>query len=148
MRYGSIDSIRVPFVEEAAKVFRRALKEERQLFDGQARNQPRQSTKSTANNPPRTNDEEFVLATILLAIKGDRTSVSLPFGIVRRRDVARALARIVADAKVDGCLVAAELLLLPRTPGSDDGGEGGVEGRRGLAEEDVRESFPGLVPLT
>eukprot|EP00579_Thalassiosira_antarctica_P032461 CAMPEP_0201994770 /NCGR_PEP_ID=MMETSP0905-20130828/2494_1 /ASSEMBLY_ACC=CAM_ASM_000554 /TAXON_ID=420261 /ORGANISM="Thalassiosira antarctica, Strain CCMP982" /LENGTH=476 /DNA_ID=CAMNT_0048549801 /DNA_START=17 /DNA_END=1447 /DNA_ORIENTATION=- len=137
MRYGSIDSIRVPFVEDAVKEFRRSAKEERVIFNKQTQKQ-QQLMKETA--PYQWGDvkqlpKTYVLATILLAIKGDHTSVPLPFGIIRQRDMARALSRIATDAKVDdsSCLVGSELLLIPNT----------VSG-----EEEILKSFPDLVPLT
>jgi len=124
-------------VEDAVKEFRRSAKEERVIFNKQTQKQ-QQLMKETA--PYQWGDvkqlpKTYVLATILLAIKGDHTSVPLPFGIIRQRDMARALSRIATDAKVDdsSCLVGSELLLIPNT----------VSG-----EEEILKSFPDLVPLT
>ena len=129
MRYGSIDSVRVPFVEEAVKEFRRAAKDERKIFDTQKEKRSAAGQRST----PST-DTSYILATILLAIKGDHTTIPLPFGIIRQRDMARALARIATDAKVDDCLVGSEILW----------SQTGVS----LTEKELLNTFPGLVPLT
>lgn len=122
IRYGSINSVRVPFVEEAVTEFRRASKEERKMFD-------RQKQMLAFEQAPQKNSS-YILATILLCIKGDHTSVHLPFGIIRQRDMARELSTIVTDAKVDGCLVASEVMLIPD------------------ATSNILKSFPDLVPLT
>ena len=82
----------------------------------------------------------YIIATILLSIKGDKTSVPLPFGIIRQRDIARSLSRIVSDVKVDDCLVGAEIMWMPQKNGDDDVVL--------LSEKDVLTSFPELVPLT
>jgi len=162
MQYGSIDSIRVPFVEEAKKALQRASNEERTIFK-QARKQQSQQSTATKNNTKSTTTnnlpllpKSYVLATILLAIKGDHTSVPLPFGIVRQRDMVRALGRIVTDATVDDCLVGAELLMIPNVSAANIGGDGGGDGGDGsgdggyggLTEGDMLKSFPELVPLT
>jgi len=152
MRCGSIDSIRVPFAEEAAKALGRAVQEERLLFDKQT--QQSQLTKQTSSQKKKKNPltQKYIMATILLAIKGDRTSIPLPFGIVRQRDMARMLERIGKDAKVEDCLIGSELLLLPAP--LKEGGEGEEEDGIGneyyycATEEEMLDSFPGLVPLT
>lgn len=130
MRYGSIDSVRVPFVEEAVKEFKRAATEERKIFNTQKQKQS--TTKPSSKQ--QTSTESYIMATILLAIKGDHTTISLPFGIMRQRDMARALARIATDAKVDDCLVGSEILWTPA----------GVS----LTEKEILKTFPGLVQLT
>lgn len=130
MRYGSIDSVRVPFVEEAVKEFKRAAIEEQKIFNSQKQ---KQLAAAEQQSSPST-DTSYILATILLAIKGDHTTIPLPFGITRQRDMARALARIATDAKVDDCLVGSEILWTPA----------GVS----LTEKEILQTFPGLVPLT
>ncbi|KAL7539937.1 hypothetical protein ACHAXR_009752 [Thalassiosira sp. AJA248-18] len=144
MRYGSIDSVRIPFVEEAVREFRRAAGEERKLFDTQ-RKQHQSTSESTPKKQLLPKTSSYMLATILLVIKGDHTSISLPFGIIRQRDMARALSRIVTDATVEDCLVGSEVLWTPKTPMSGKG-EGGHH--HALTEKEIMKSFPDLVPLT
>lgn len=81
-------------------------------------------------------------------IKGDHTSVSLPFGIVRQRDMSRALTRIVNDVRVDDCLIGSELLVLPdlRTVSMEKRGEKATTTT--ITETEVLKVFPNLVPLT
>ena len=130
MRFGSLDSMRVPFVEEATRAFQEGLNEERSML----------SKASSAQEPSQpSNGSRYILATILLAIKGDRTSITLPFGIIRRRDIALQLSRISRDAKVDECLVASELITIPSiSTGSQSS----------ISEEEILKAFPDLVPLT
>jgi hypothetical protein len=135
MTYGSLESMRVPFMEEAVHDFREIAKEEHAMYDRQQiLHRPRQST------------TKLIVATILLVIKGDHTSVSLPFGIVRQRDMSRALTRIVNDVRVDDCLIGSELLVLPdlRTVSI----EKGEKTTTTLTEKEVLKAFPNLVPLT
>jgi hypothetical protein len=136
MRYGTVESIRVPFVEEAVKEFRRVAKEERQVF----------ATATTEKQEEQHHGENgYILATILLSIKGDKTSVPLPFGIIRQRDIARSLSRIVSDVKVDDCLVGAEIMWMPQKNAEKMNSSEDVVL---LSEKDVLTSFPELVPLT
>ena len=67
MRLGSLDSMRVPFVEEATRAFQEGLKEERSMLSKASAQEPSQ--------PP--NGTRYILATILLAIKGDRCAGSM-----------------------------------------------------------------------
>lgn len=145
MRYGYLDSMRVPFAEEAVRAFREAAKEERASFDGQEiKRQKRQSQQEKLGS---TNKQtRYVLATILLAIKGDRTNVPLPFGVIRQRDMARALSRIAADAKVEDCLIASEVMTAPSVHSFST--EGGTVQNRTLYESEVLKAFPELVQLT
>ena len=122
MRFGSLDSIRVPFVEEATRAFHEGLNEEQSMLSNA-------SLAQESNQP--LNETRYILATILLAIKGDRTSITLPFGIIRRRDVALQLSRISRDSIVDDCLVKSELITIPS-----------------VSEEEILKAFPDLVPLT
>ncbi|KAL7527129.1 hypothetical protein ACHAWF_002049 [Thalassiosira exigua] len=138
MRYGSVDSVRVPFPEEAVREFRRTTKEERAAFEKLRR------ARSTKSRPRR--GTSYVLATMVLVIKGDRTATSPPFGIVRRRDVARALARVAKDAVVDDCLIGAEVATAPDARRAGDEDVGG--GSQGLVEAEILDAFPDLVPLT
>jgi hypothetical protein len=140
MRYGSLDSMRVPFAEEAVNEFREIAREERATYEKENRVQ-RQSTRQSSY---------YILATILLVIKGDHTSMPLPFGIVRRRDMARALTRIATDAKVEDCLIASELMVMPdvRSFSMDEEGERIIDRSRTLTEKEILKAFPNLVPLT
>lgn len=140
MTFGSLESMRVPFVEEAVRDFREIAKEECVMYDRQQiLHRPRQSTTKL--------NSQYIVATILLVIKGDHTSVSLPFGIVRQRDMSRALTRIVNDVRVDDCLIGSELLVLPdlRTVSIEMRGE---KTTTTLTEKEVLKAFPNLVPLT
>ena len=166
IRYGNIESIRVPFVEDAVKEFRQVAKEERQVFAATAATQKRkknvmpeehkkekvQRQEEAAHDGANVKDSNsnkkksgYILATILLSIKGDRTSVPLPFGILRQRDVGRALSRIATDAKVEDCLVGSEISWVPNihTLSADDNIDGIL-----LSEKDVLKAFPDLVSLT
>ena len=148
MKYGYIDSMRVPFAHEAAKAFRMAAKEERKTYDSQTKQQQSTTTQTTTQKQQQQQQSpktKFVLATILLAIKGDRTSkIPLPFGIIRQRDMARILSRIAEDVKVEDCLVGSDILLLPNTSSIS----GDLKRWPGLTEEDIAKSFPELVQLT
>ena len=141
MRYGSLDSMRVPFAEEAVREYRDIAQEERATYERQNRRQQRQST---GQGP------YCILATILLVIKGDHTSLPLPFGMVRRRDMARVLARIAKDARVADCLIASELMVIPdvRLISMDEQGERVIDRSRTLTEKEILNAFPNLVPLT
>ena len=173
IRYGNIESIRVPFVEDAVKEFRQVAKEERQVFAATAATQKRkknvmpeepkkekvtekvkekvqrQEEEDDGTNAKKSNSNKkksgYILATILLSIKGDRTSVPLPFGILRQRDVGRALSRIATDAKVEDCLVGSEISWVPNihTLLADDDIDGIL-----LSEKAVLKAFTDLVSLT
>ena len=136
MRLGSLDSMRVPFVEEAARALREGVKEERSTFDKAKQRMQKQSTK-------KENQSRFVLVTILLAIKGDHTPISLPFGIIRRRDVTLQLSRIVEDVTDNSdCLVESEVMTIPDIKSATCDHIGS------LTEEGILTAFPDLVPLT
>lgn len=136
MMLGSLDSMRVPFVEEAARALREGVKEERLTFDKAKQRIQKQSTK-------KENQSRFVLVTILLAIKGDHTPISLPFGIIRRRDMTLQLSRIVADVKDNSdCLVASEVMTIPDIESATSQHTGS------LTKEGILKAFPDLVPLT
>ena len=164
IRYGNIESIRVPFVEDAVKEFRQVVKEERQVFAATEAAQKRKKNvmpeepkkekvqrqeEDDGANAKKSNSNKkkngYILATILLSIKGDRTSVPLPFGILRQRDVGRALSRIATDAKVEDCLVGSEISWVPNihTLLADDDIDGIL-----LSEKAVLKAFPDLVSLT
>ena len=147
IRYGAMESIRVPFVEEAVKEFRQVAKEDRQVFvDTAAAIQKKR--RDDVSMHPEPKEKKFLLATILLSIKGDRTSVPLPFGILRQRDVGRGLSRIVTDAKVEDCLVGSEINWFPNRntliPGEEDDDIDDML----MSEKDVLTSFPELISLT
>ena len=132
--------MRVPFAEEVVNEFREIAREERATYEKENRVQ-RQSTRQSSY---------YILATILLVIKGDHTSMPLPFGIVRRRDMARALTCIATDARVEDCLIASELLVMPdvRSFSMDEEGERIIDRSRTLTEKEILKAFPNLVPLT
>ena len=121
--------MRVPFVEEATGAFQEGLNEEQSMLSKVSVQEP--------NQPP--NGTRYILATMLLAIKGDRTSITLPFGIIRRRDIALQLSRISKDSRVDDCLVASELITIPKSTGG---------GQNSISEDVILKAFPDLVPLT
>ena len=140
MSYGSLDSMRVPFAEEAVREFRVIAREERATYERQYRRQRRSTGRGSY----------YVLATILLVIKGDHTSLPLPFGLVRRRDMARAITRIGTDARVADCLISSELMVVPdaRLFSMDEQGGGVIDRSRTLTENEILNAFPNLVPLT
>lgn len=171
IRYGSMESIRVPFVEDAVREFRQVAKEERQVFattaaaqkrnkngmpsehkkknDVQQKEEGSDDTNATSSNSNSNRKKSgYILATILLSIKGDRTSVPLPFGIVRQRDVGRALSRIATDAKVEDCLVGSEINWVPNNhillSDEHDIFDNGML----LSEKEVLKAFPDLISLT
>ena len=147
IRYGTMESIRVPFVEEAVKEFLQVATEDRQVFVDTAAAQKKRR-KNVGH--PESKEKKFLLATILLSIKGDRTSVPLPFGILRQRDVGRGLSRIATDAKVEDCLVGSEINWFPNSntliPGDEDDGD--IIDDMLMSEKDVLSSFPDLISLT
>ncbi len=132
--------MRVPFEEEAVREYRDIAREERATHERQNRRQ----RPSTGHGP------YYIIATILLVIKGDHTSLPLPFGLVRRRDMARALTRIAADARVADCLIASELMVMPdaRLFSMSEQGERVIDRSRMLTENEILKAFPNLVPLT
>ena len=131
--------MRVPFEEEAVREYRDIAREERATRERQNRRQR-----------PSTGGPQYILATILLVIKGDHTSLPLPFGLVRRRDMARALTRIATDARVADCLIASELGVMPdaRLFSMNEQGERVIDRSRMLTENEILKAFPNLVPLT
>lgn len=146
IQYGTMESIRVPFVEDAVKEFRQVAKEERQVFANALKMQ--QQVGHDANSKDYLNPKKrsgYILATILLSIKGDRTGAPLPFGILRKRDVAKALSRIATDAKVEDCLVGSEISWIPNVHNSIISGN---DDDILLSEKVVTKAFPDLVPLT
>mmetsp|Transcript_12862 Transcript_12862/g.19830 ORF Transcript_12862/g.19830 Transcript_12862/m.19830 type:complete len:544 (-) Transcript_12862:541-2172(-) len=170
IRYGNMESIRVPFVEDAVREFRQVAKEERRVFADTAAALKRKrnvmppehkkkklqqdeeddddgtSTTSSNSNSNRKKSG-YILATILLSIKGDRTSVPLPFGIVRQRDVGRALSRIATDAKVEDCLVGSEISWVPNHIPTLLSDEDDIDAML-LSEKEVLKAFPDLMSLT
>jgi len=89
-RLGSLDSMRVPFVEEAAREFGSIVSDEREMF------------KKVSDTNENSN---FIAATILIAIKGDKTAVLSPLGVRKGRDITLQLSNIARDSTVDGCLI-------------------------------------------
>ena len=126
----TLDWMKIPFREEAVKIFKSGVEEEHTTFGKQQTNASEKSTR-------------YILATILLAIKGDRTRIPLPmFGVVRKRDIAAQLPRIAKDAKVEDCLVASELITIPNVKTVSSSWDSS------LTREDIMNTFPELVPLT
>jgi hypothetical protein len=165
IRYGSLDSVRVPFVEDAVREFRQVAKDDRVRYNSirqqliqKEQHYEQKQVRATMNEGDETS---FIVATILLAIKGDRTTVPLPMlGVLRQRDMARALLRIAIDAKVQDCLIASEIMVVPDMQiCSIVGGDRKEEGKNNeqphgrndmmrLLEEDVLASYPNLIRLT
>lgn len=50
-------------------------------------------------------NSDMIAASILIAIKGDKTTVLSPLGVQRGRDIVLQLSNIARDSTVDGCLV-------------------------------------------
>ena len=61
MRYSSIDSMHVPFVEEAVRAFRQMAKDERGAYDKHRRRETKQQLKPAKQT-------KYILAMIMLAI--------------------------------------------------------------------------------
>jgi hypothetical protein len=95
-------------------------------------------------------ETSYIVATILLAIKGDHTTVPLPMlGVLRQRDMSRALLRIAMDAKVQDCLIASEVMVVPDMQLSSIAGvEKTKKWRTLLTKAEVLTAFPNLIPLT
>jgi hypothetical protein len=159
VRYGNLESIRVPFVEEAVAEFRNVVKDERKVFAATSAatiaNQMKYNPKSKEHHHHNLDSNTkkkngFILATILLSIKGDHTSVTLPFGIVRKRDIKRALLRIASDVQVEDCLIGSKILCVPNKSIMEISNEnaGDVDYNVLLSERDVLKAFPDLIPLT
>ncbi|KAL3806307.1 hypothetical protein ACHAXA_007934 [Cyclostephanos tholiformis] len=147
MKYGSLDYMRVPFAEEAVREYRDISREERAIYERHRNERRRLRLQSTTN---RRGSYRYILATILLVIKGDHTYITLPFGIVRRRDMARALTRIATDARVEDCLIASELIIEPdvKSVSVDEGGNINIDRSRTLTGSEILRAFPNMVPLT
>ena len=164
IRYGSLDSVRVPFVEDAIREFRQVAKDDRLRYKSSRQQliQKEENTHATLNEG-RGESLYYVVATILLAIKGDHTTVPLPMlGVLRQRDLVRALLRIAIDAKVQDCLVASEVRMVPDMQFISIYGDSKEDGktktnlkdpskknlRMFLSEAEVLRAFPNLIPLT
>jgi hypothetical protein len=143
MKYGSLESMRVPFAEEAVREYRDISREERATYEGR-------NMRRTEKSTDRRGSYHYILATLLIVIKGDHTGIPPPFGIVRRRDMTRALARIAKDARVDDCLIASELIIMPdvKSVSMDERGDGIIDRSRTLTGSEILRAFPNLVPLT
>ncbi len=158
IRYGSLDSVRVPFVEDAIREFRQVAKDDRLLYESSKQ----QLIQKEENNRTKLKEGRgetlyYVVATIVLAIKGDHTTVPIPMlGVLRQRDVARALLRIAIDAKVQDCLVASEVRMVPdmqfvsiyaESKEDDKSTDPSMNLRMFLSEAEVLRAFPNLIPL-
>ncbi|KAL3791958.1 hypothetical protein ACHAWO_009473 [Cyclotella atomus] len=129
IKYGSMVSARVPFVEEAVAEFKSISDRERSKFKPEG--EP-----SLLNS---AHEKRLVVASIILAIKGDHTTSPFQSGISLKRDMGRALLRIATDAQVDGCLVGTEVMWMPRQIGSGD---------FMMKENEILKQFSDLAPLT
>jgi len=160
IKYGSIDSMRVPFAEEALREFKQIKNEERDSYvsmketfsEGDER-EPTQQQKSVmiteeGKTFAKSNTDGYIMVTILLAIKGDHTTIPLPLGLSQRREMGRALIRIAEDSTVEDCLVGSEIFCLPNKIYIDDGKimEQGDEIL--LTEAEVLYVFPDLSRLS
>jgi len=157
IKYGSMVSTRVPFVEDAVKEYTLLSESERVLY-GKS-NERQISPLSSASNgnyqsirelkKAATTDQQngnanqkFVVASILLAIKGDHTTSPFSSGIYTKKDIGRALIRIGTDATMDSCLVGTEIMWMPRE----------LDSRRDVevvvTESDILKKFSDVIPLS
>ena len=129
-------SARVPFVEEAVKEFMSMAERERLPYE----KTKAQSELSLSSNDHivGTRERQFVVASIMLAIKGDHTSSPFQFGVATKKDMGRALLRIATDAKVESCLVGTEIIWMPHR----------IESAQTTKESDILNRFPDIVPLS
>ncbi|KAL7519581.1 hypothetical protein ACHAWX_004340 [Stephanocyclus meneghinianus] len=144
IKYGSMASNRVPFVEEAINEFRSICKQERLLFDEATKKMTllRVDDKTSGKISDLSRGEkQFVIASIVLAIKGDHTSGPFQFGVSSRKDMGRILSRIVSDAQVENCLVGTEVMWIPRELIMDP--TGGA-----LKASDILMMFPDVATLS
>lgn len=144
IKYGSMASIRVPFVEEAIDEFRSICKQERLLFDEATKKMTllRVDDKTSEKFSDLSRGEkQFVIASIVLAIKGDHTSGPFQFGFSSRKDMGRILSRITTDAQVENCLVGTEVMWIPRELKMDP--TGGA-----LKDSDILKMFPDVATLS
>jgi hypothetical protein len=128
IKYGSMISARVPFVEEAVTEFKSISDRERSKF------KPKKEPSILISG----HEKQLVVASIILAIKGDHTTSPFQSGISSKKDMGRALLRIATDAQVDGCLVGTEVMWMPRQLGSCDV----------IKENEVLKQFSDLADLT
>ncbi|KAL3796780.1 hypothetical protein HJC23_010927 [Cyclotella cryptica] len=142
IKYGSMASVRVPFVEDAINEFRSISNQERLLFDESKEKLPLFQVDDENNQKVTDSGErQFVVASVVLAIKGDHTSSPFQFGISTQKDMGRALSRIATDAQVESCLVGTEVMWMPRELNINQ--SGGV-----LKESDIFKVFPDAAPLS
>ena len=155
IQYGSIDSVRVPFVEEAVKEFQHIAKEEREVYTNALQHHQQQSKQQSQTIPNNKPHKTYALVSLLLTIKGDHTRSGL-LNVNKKRDIGRALSRISTDVRVEGCLVGSEVLWAPNlsllSTSVNDGRFEGQNVNNGygwlLSEQDVGEAFPDLAPLS
>jgi uncharacterized membrane protein len=136
IKYGSLDSARVPFVEEAVEEFRSTSNQERLKYE-KSRDQLEDDDRQSNNRAIGT--DQYIMSSITLAIKGDHTSAPFQFGLTTKKDMGRALSRIATDAQVESCLVGTEVMWKPR----------GVQMAQSdlLNEDDIFKHFPNMNPL-
>ena len=111
-----------------------------------------QQLKSDTNTQINTSNDTskpYILTTVLLAIKGDHTTISLPFGLSQRRDMCKALSRIGTDATMEDCLVGSEVLSMPNKQVFNIDTTSTSIGRVGLlSEKEILDAFPDLTRLS
>ncbi len=162
IKYGSIDSVRVPFAEEALREFKEIKDEERNSYalmketrsDGDERDSMKTQLTVLATEEGRKlddgltkskfNSDRYVMTTILLAIKGDHTTIPLPLGLSQRREMGRALKRIAEDASVEDCLVGSEIFCFPNKIYNDGGKGDGIL----LSGARILDTFPDMSRLS
>lgn len=147
--------MRVPFVEDAVNEFRHVAKEDRSRYSNCRKNLIKnEETYQATLKEGRGETSSYIVATILLAIKGDHTTVPFPMmGVLRQRDMARALLRIAIDVKVQDCLITSEVMAVPDMQLISSVGYEKVSGetektKHSMSEAEVLRSFPNLIPLT
>ena len=149
-------STRVPFVEDAAKVFAILSQAERLSYGKTSNGEQRISSSNfnsnyqsirelkagTDRNAAGNNANQLIAASILLAIKGDHTAGPFRSGVSTKRDMGRALVRIGTDAAADGCLIGTEIMWMLRE--LETRGDAVVV----LTESDILKKFADVVPLS
>lgn len=157
--------MRVPFVEDAVNEFSHVAKEDRSRYSKSRNNLIQNEETYHATLKEGRGETSYIVATILLAIKGDHTTVPFPMmGVLRQRDMVRALLRIATDVKIQDCLITSEVMVLPDKQLISIVGDvkefGETEEMKHstdqesknfwtlMSETEVLRSFPNLIPLT
>ena len=143
LKYGSMISARVPFVEEAVKEFMSMSERERLPYKKSTDQLESFNNSSDYKTAKKTDtsgigNKQFVVASIMLAIKGDHTSSPFQSGVSTKKDMGRALLRVATDAKVESCLVGTEVMWMPHQ----------LDSKQTITENDILNKFPDIVPLS